>query len=376
MATTDDDLDALAAEYVLGTLASDERAHAEALIAIDPGFTEIVRQWERRLGELNVMVEAVEPPAEVWDKIKADIDTVAPADEVRLAPGEASEPADESGTAIKTEPATPAASDDKPPAELGGDPAPLLAALASTLMASEDGAEDADQAKAKSEIKPAAAADWTPKPPQPPPSAAAAGTVKPAERGAEIVYLARRLRRWRVATAAAAAIAAVLAAFIVVSQVAPDAFPAGGLFHAPQIFARAPAPAPTAAEANTNRLVAVLQQDPTAPAFLLTIDPANLKLTVRRVSAAADAAHSYELWLISPRFPKPRSLGVVGASEFTQRSLASDYDLATVRSATYKISFEPAGGSKTGQPTGPILYGGKLVEAVPVPPPQAQQPKT
>lgn len=366
MATTDDDLDALAAEYVLGTLASDERAHAEALIAIDPGFTEIVRQWERRLGELNVMVEAVEPPAEVWDKIKADVDTVTPA-EIRLAPGEASQPADESGTAVKTEPQTQAASGDKPPAELGGDPAPLLAALASTLMAPEDGAQDVDQANAKPAV------DWTLKSPQPPPSAAAAGTERP-ERGAEVLYLARRLRRWRVATAGAAAIAAVLAAFIVVSQVAPAAFPSGGFFHAPQILARTPAPAPEAA--NANRLVAVLQQDPTAPAFLLTIDPANLKLTVRRVSAAADAAHSYELWLISPHFPKPRSLGVVGASEFTQRSLASDYDLDTVRSATYKISFEPAGGSKTGEPTGPILFGGKLVEAVPVPPPLAQQPKT
>ncbi len=367
MVTTDDDLDALAAEYVLGTLASDERAHAEALIAIDPGFTEIVRQWERRLGELNVMVEAVEPPAEVWDKIKADIDTVTPVDEVRLAPGEANQPTDESGTAVKAEPETQAASEDKQSAEHGGDPAPLLAALASTLMASEDGTADADQAKAKP------AADWTLKPPQPAPSAAAAGTERP-ERGAEILYLARRLRRWRVAAAGAVAIAAVLAAFIVVSQVAPNAFPAGGFFHAPQILARAPVPAPK--EANPNRLVAVLQQDPTAPAFLLTIDPANLKLTVRRVSAAADAAHSYELWLISPHFPKPRSLGVVGASEFTQRSLASDYDLDTVRSATYKISFEPAGGSKTGEPTGPILFGGKLVEAVPVPPPPAQQPKT
>ena len=69
----DDDQDALAAEYVLGTLAADERDQAEALLAIDPGFAEIVRQWERRLGELNVMVEAVEPPSEVWEKIQAAI---------------------------------------------------------------------------------------------------------------------------------------------------------------------------------------------------------------------------------------------------------------------------------------------------------------
>ena len=69
----DDDRDALAAEYVLGTLAADEREQAEALLVIDPGFAEIVRVWERRLGELNVMVEAVEPPPDVWDKIRADI---------------------------------------------------------------------------------------------------------------------------------------------------------------------------------------------------------------------------------------------------------------------------------------------------------------
>ena len=69
----DDDRDALAAEYVLGTLSADERDQAEALLAIDPGFAEIVRVWERRLGELNVMVEAVEPPPEVWDKIKTEV---------------------------------------------------------------------------------------------------------------------------------------------------------------------------------------------------------------------------------------------------------------------------------------------------------------
>jgi anti-sigma-K factor RskA len=68
----DDDRDALAAEYVLGTLSADEREQAEALIAIDPGFAEVVRVWERRLGELNVMVEAVEPPPQVWDKIKTE----------------------------------------------------------------------------------------------------------------------------------------------------------------------------------------------------------------------------------------------------------------------------------------------------------------
>jgi anti-sigma-K factor RskA len=359
MDTNDDDRDAFAAEYVLGTLAADERAQAEALIATDPGFAETVRQWERRLGELNVMVEAVEPPADLWDKINANVETVSPAEQISLAPNEpgAAGAAGEPGEAK-----TATASDEKPEAE-------VLAALASTLMAPEGGAAGADQTKDEAKAKPAA--DWALKPPEP---SSARIAAKP-ERGGEVVYLARRVRRWRGIAAVTGAIAAALAALIVVSQVAPGVFPARGFIHMPQFVASAPAPA--AAPANGSRLVAVLQQDPTAPAFLLTIDPASLKLTVRRVSAAADAGHSYELWLISPRFPKPRSLGVVGANEFTERALAADYDLDTVRSATYKVSFEPAGGSKTGAPTGPILFGGKLVEAVPAPPPAPPaQPKT
>ena len=74
----DDDRDALAAEYVLGTLSADERDQAEALLVIDPGFAEIVRVWERRLGELNVMVEAVEPPPDLWDKIRSRPGSSAP----------------------------------------------------------------------------------------------------------------------------------------------------------------------------------------------------------------------------------------------------------------------------------------------------------
>jgi len=71
----DDDQDALAAEYVLGTLSAEEREQAESLLTLDAGFAEIVRVWEHRLGELNVMVEAVEPPADLWDKVRTEIDS-------------------------------------------------------------------------------------------------------------------------------------------------------------------------------------------------------------------------------------------------------------------------------------------------------------
>jgi anti-sigma-K factor RskA len=69
----DEDRDGFAAEYVLGTLDVDERAQADALMLVDPVFSATVRQWERRLGELNVLVAPVEPPAPVWERIQAGL---------------------------------------------------------------------------------------------------------------------------------------------------------------------------------------------------------------------------------------------------------------------------------------------------------------
>ncbi|MFZ3357763.1 MAG: anti-sigma factor, partial [Xanthobacteraceae bacterium] len=121
-----------------------------------------------------------------------------------------------------------------------------------------------------------------------------------------------------------------------------------------------------------SRLVAVLQQEPTAPAFLVTVDPQARTMTVRRMTASADSGRSYELWLISSKYPKPQSLGLVGAEEFTTRPLPTSLDADAMRAASYAVSLEPAAGAPNGVPTGPILFTGKMVESIPPPPP----PKT
>jgi anti-sigma-K factor RskA len=82
--TMDEDRDGFAAEYVLGTLDAEERAHADTLLQADPTFAAAVRQWERRLGELNVLVAPIEPPAPVWDKIKASLADAPPSEPIRL----------------------------------------------------------------------------------------------------------------------------------------------------------------------------------------------------------------------------------------------------------------------------------------------------
>ena len=76
--------DVLAAEYVLGTLASNEREQAESLIASDPAFAQLVRTWERRLGQLHAMVQPVEPPPETWARIRARIEGVEPSSAMML----------------------------------------------------------------------------------------------------------------------------------------------------------------------------------------------------------------------------------------------------------------------------------------------------
>src|ERR1700722_7040124 len=56
VAMYDEDQGTLAAEYVLGTLSSEERRQAGVLRAFDVKFESSVQQWERGLGELNIMV--------------------------------------------------------------------------------------------------------------------------------------------------------------------------------------------------------------------------------------------------------------------------------------------------------------------------------
>jgi len=80
-----DEIEGLAAEYILGTLDAAERRAAEARIAADPAFRELVADWERHLQPLADGVPPVAPSAGHFDRVLAAIDaapTSAPADNV------------------------------------------------------------------------------------------------------------------------------------------------------------------------------------------------------------------------------------------------------------------------------------------------------
>ena len=96
------------------------------------------------------------------------------------------------------------------------------------------------------------------------------------------------------------------------------------------------------------------------------------EFTVRKAGADAPAGRSYELWMVSDRFTQPRSLGVIGATDFTTKAVLASFDNATIHAATYAVTVEPEGGSPTGAPTSAPIYAGKLIETVPAastPPP-------
>jgi hypothetical protein len=99
----DDEMHALAAEYVLGTLEPDERVRAHAMLDVDHGFRAMVRIWERRFGELHLMVEPVDPPPEIWERIKAQLPPVAALGGETASPSPAAEPESTSAAAPETE---------------------------------------------------------------------------------------------------------------------------------------------------------------------------------------------------------------------------------------------------------------------------------
>ncbi len=64
-----DDLDSLAAEYVLGTLSGDDRTQFEARLRVDIVAMRAVAAWALRLQPMADAVAPAIPPASLWQKI-------------------------------------------------------------------------------------------------------------------------------------------------------------------------------------------------------------------------------------------------------------------------------------------------------------------
>ena len=204
----------------------------------------------------------------------------------------------------------------------------------------------------------------SPQPPVAPEVSEPAAVVDPSN----VIRLSTEARRWRNIAALTTAIAAALVAMIAVGVYQPDLLP-NGVRPKPRtqvVEVKTPsAPTPSA------QYVAVLQKEGGSPAFILTVEGATKNFWVRRVGASAEPGKSFELWLISDKLQRPRSLGVIGNGDFTARPVLASYDTDTINTATYAVTIEQASGSPDGKPTSAPVFTGKLIETVPpaAPPP-------
>lgn len=140
--------------------------------------------------------------------------------------------------------------------------------------------------------------------------------------------LRRRVRLWQGATAGALAIAASLAASLMLHRPEPPR-------------------------------VAVLLPIAGGPPVLIATAERNGELLVRpTASITVPTDKDLELWALPLGETRPRSLGVLPSSG---RQLAARLSSNT----QLLVSLEPKGGSPTGQPTGPVLYGGYLTSIEP-----------
>ena len=108
--------------------------------------------------------------------------------------------------------------------------------------------------------------------------------------------------------------------------------------------------------------VAVLADDRAEASMLVTFDPKNGRLLLKRVGAFREQADkSLELWALPPG-AAPKSLGVLGADPVI-RLTAADRDVREL--PTLAISLEPKGGVPPGSgpsgPSGPVLFKGALI---------------
>jgi len=90
----------------------------------------------------------------------------------------------------------------------------------------------------------------------------------------------------------------------------------------------------------------------------LSADRRTLELRATR-PVLAGPAQSYELWLIPAEGGAPVSLAVLGSLD-AKLVLPAAQAARLTRGAKLAVSIEPAGGSPTGAPTGPVLFAGAV----------------
>lgn len=160
-----------------------------------------------------------------------------------------------------------------------------------------------------------------------------------------------RVAFWRGLSAVTGAVAAVAVAVAILPDVTPPGDVPGDV----------PDAAPDAAiPPGTILMTHLLPVEGSGLGLAVTREPGGA-VQVLRVAGGPTPGRAQQVWLVRGEGSAPISLGLLGDEPVTR--LVPDADVAALFGvgAAIAISDEPAGGSPTGQPTGPILALGELV---------------
>lgn len=156
---------------------------------------------------------------------------------------------------------------------------------------------------------------------------------------------------WRVLALGSTTMAAALAFFVASSLLKEPASPTQPVYVTKYI--------------STPTKLALLTDEKAKPGWILSLGKSADGKTEMRVTTLASVAKapgkSFELWVLPADKSKPISLGLLPKQGNATVAVA-DNIAALLASSGLAVSLEPDGGSPTGQPTGAVLYQGKLAQ--------------
>lgn len=158
--------------------------------------------------------------------------------------------------------------------------------------------------------------------------------------GAAILPFRRKLGLWQGYAAAVTAVAASLALFLA--------------------YDLSRAPSPVVVPDRPAVMVATLASGETEASLAVAYDAAEASLLVTPGRLVALPGRDYQLWII-PEGRSPISLGVIPAAAPHRLRVPAEASPHFGARSTLAVSVEPAGGSPTGQPTGPVVATGNLL---------------
>jgi anti-sigma-K factor RskA len=95
------------------------------------------------------------------------------------------------------------------------------------------------------------------------------------------------------------------------------------------------------------------------PNFVAAIGAGGNELVIVPASLLTQDPRAMELWLI-PAGDRPHSLGLIRPGQPVRLTVPPELAARLTTEAALAVSLEPAGGSPTGAPTGPVIASGKL----------------